>query len=142
MKISTNVRSRPTVVAESNLCINTFSKYSVPLRRVTKTRVRMPPANGITTNSTTLRISVSKGTLTLDTPSRNFTMGTKATRIMMSFVATYTTVFNVVNKELFGDIVYPEGSEKFHFKTPYPQGINTLLTIRSTPPAMSNILRT
>ena len=37
-------------------------------------------------------IVVSHGTDTLETPSRNFTMGTNATRIMRSLVATCTTV--------------------------------------------------
>ena len=92
MKIRISVSSKPTVVAESNLWMNTFSKYSVPLLRITKMRVKIPPASGMTTNSTTLKIRVSKGILTLDTPSRNFTMGTKATRMIRSLVAIWTTV--------------------------------------------------
>ena len=35
---------------------------------------------------------VTSGTATLETPKRNFTIGTNATRIIRSFVATCTTV--------------------------------------------------
>ena len=89
---NTKVSSRPMLVALSNLWTKVFSKYSVPLRFVTSTRVRIPPARGMTTNKMTDKISVSHGTDTLETPSRNFTIGTKATRIIKSLVATCTTV--------------------------------------------------
>lgn len=63
-------------------------KICLALLLITKERVSMPPARGITTNRTTDRISVSQGTGTLDTPRRNFTMGTKANRMIGSLVAT------------------------------------------------------
>ena len=81
------------VVALSNLCTNTFPRYLSPLRAITRFRVTTPAARGITTNRNTLRNSVLYGTVTFDTPRRNFTMGTNATRIIRSLVATCTTVY-------------------------------------------------
>ena len=92
-KISTSVSRSPMVVMPSNFLTKAFSKYSAPFFWVTKYRVSIPPARGITTNSTTDNISVSHGTNTFETPSRNFTMGTNATGIMRSLVATCTTVY-------------------------------------------------
>ena len=77
----------------SNFLTKVFSKYSFPFFWVTKYRVSIPPERGMTTNSTTDKISVSHGTDTLETPSRNFTIGTNATRIIRSLVATCTTVY-------------------------------------------------
>lgn len=50
-------------------------------------------ARGITTNKTTVRNSVGIGTTTFETPKSNFTVGTKAIRIIKSFTATCTTVY-------------------------------------------------
>ncbi|MPN64688.1 hypothetical protein SDC9_212464 [bioreactor metagenome] len=58
-----------------------------------KIRVKTPPTKGITTNNTTERINVSQGTVTLLTPSKNLTIGMKATKMIKSLVATWTTVY-------------------------------------------------
>ena len=47
-----------------------------------------PPNNGIATNKNTLINNVLYGTTTLDTPNKNFTIGTKASKMIKSFVAT------------------------------------------------------
>ncbi len=91
-KMITSVSKSPMTVMLLNLGRNRFSKYSCPLCLIIKTRVSMPAVNGITTNNTTDRISVSHGTLTPLTPSKNATIGVNATRIIRSFVATCTTV--------------------------------------------------
>ena len=69
-KISTSVSRSPMVVMPSNFLTKVFSKYSAPFFWVTKYRVSIPPARGITTNSTTDNISVSHGTNTFETPSK------------------------------------------------------------------------
>lgn len=93
--IGTNLylASRPKVVTLSNVCTNVVSKYSLPFRFVTVSLVAIPPIRGITTKRITLTKRVLYGTITLETPSRNFTIGTKAIRMMRSFVATCTTVY-------------------------------------------------
>lgn len=85
---SIKVNSNPMVVMPSNFFTKVPSKYSLLFALVTITRVIIPPASGTTTKSTTDKIKVFQGTVTLDTPSRNFTIGINATRIIKSFVAT------------------------------------------------------
>ena len=92
-KMRISVRRSPMVVALSNLWMKVFSKYSLPWLLMTLIRVRMPPASGMTTKRRTLKKSVLYGTSTWETPRRNFTIGTKRTRMMRSFVATWTTVY-------------------------------------------------
>ena len=72
---------------------NIFSKYSCPLLFITPTLVYTPPTNGITTKRNTLRNNVLYGTETFETPSKNFTVGTNATRMIRSFVATCFTLW-------------------------------------------------
>ena len=60
--------------------------YGVCLEQFNKRRPRL--YGSATTNSTTDRMSVSQGTAIFDTPSRNFTIGIKAIRIIKSLVAT------------------------------------------------------
>ena len=78
----------------TNWLIKPFTMYGIAslFFFVTKYRVSRPPARGMTTNRTTDKINVSHGTDTFETPSKNLTIGTKATRIIRSFVATCTTV--------------------------------------------------
>src|SRR5574344_928543 len=87
---NTNISSKPTIVALLNLGRNLFSKYSVPFLLLIYILVNTPAVNGTTTNKTTDIIKVSQGTDTLLTPSKNFTIGTNATRIIKSLVATCT----------------------------------------------------
>ena len=51
-----------------------------------------PSASGTTTKSTTDRMTVSHGHDDLRQPSRNITIGAKATRMIRSFTATCTSV--------------------------------------------------
>ena len=59
---------------------NAVSKWTITIKLVKKNY------------GATLRNNVSVGTATLETPSRNFTIGTNANRIIKSLVATCTTV--------------------------------------------------
>jgi len=85
---STSMNNNPAVVAPSNLVKNFFSKYANPFLFITLTLVKIPLASGITTNRTTDNISVSHGTVTLLTPSSNFTIGINATKMIKLLIAT------------------------------------------------------
>ena len=61
-------------------------------RLARKWRVAIPAARGSTTYNTVDRTSVSQGTVTLVTPSKNAAMGAKATTITRSFTETCTSV--------------------------------------------------
>lgn len=88
----TSVSNSPVVVVLPNFGRNLFWKHSVPFFLIRAMRVGTHPVSGITTNSRTDRNSVLHGTEISLIPSRNFTMGTKPTSMIKSFVATCTTV--------------------------------------------------
>ena len=58
-----------------------------------QTLVSTPATSGTTTNRKILINNVLYGTTTFETPSKNFTIGTKANKMIRSFVATCTTVY-------------------------------------------------
>ena len=54
---------------------------------------KYPATKGITTNNTTDNNNVSIGTITLVTPNKNATIGVKAINNIISFTATWTSVY-------------------------------------------------
>lgn len=88
-----SVRSNPHGVTLSNLCTNTSSKYSLPRLLIIIRRVAMAVTSGITTKSSTESSSVAQGMVMPQTPNSRATIGENATRMMRSFTATCTSVY-------------------------------------------------
>lgn len=86
--IITKVKRGPSIVTLSNFFKNTFSKYYIPLYFTIYFLDKYPSARGITTNNITDKNKVSYGTLTSVTPSKNETIGVKATNNIKSLIAT------------------------------------------------------